>query len=68
MEKYIWKNNISKKSATEILNWNQRSGEDIEPTKDYAESVEALMNEGENDYNLNVYKERVTQMLSLREQ
>lgn len=67
MEKYIWENNKSKKSATEILNWNNTSSE-IAPPKDYGESVEALMNEGENDYNLNGYKERVTQMLGLQAQ
>lgn len=67
MEKYIWENNKSKKSATEILNWNNTSSEII-PPKEYGESVEALMNEGENDYNLNSYKERVTQMLGLQAQ
>lgn len=67
MEKYIWENNKSKKSATEILNWNNTSSE-IVPPKEYGESVEALMNEGENDYNLNSYKERVTQMLGVQAQ
>lgn len=67
MEKYIWENNKSKKSATEILNWNNTSSA-IVPPKEYGESVEALMNEGENDYNLNSYKERVTQMLGVQAQ
>lgn len=68
MEKYIWENNKSKKTAVEILNWNQTSSEPIQPPREYADSVETLLNEGENDYNLNSYKERVTQMLGLRAQ
>jgi small subunit ribosomal protein S35 len=67
MEKYIWSNNKSKVSATEILNWNN-SGEKVEPPKEYGESVELIMNEGENDYNLNIYKENVAKMLGLKAQ
>lgn len=68
MEKYIWENNKSKASALEILNWNKTSADVIQPAKKYADSVEALINEGENEYNLSHYKEQVTKMLGLQAQ
>lgn len=65
MEFYDWHSNKSKLTSTEILNWRSTSDEKIEPSKGYSESVEKLLNEGENDYNLNKYKEEVIKMLGL---
>jgi small subunit ribosomal protein S35 len=65
MEYYDWHRNKSKVTSTEILNWRSTSDKKVEPPKSYAESVETLLNEGENDYNLNKYKEEVVKMLGL---
>jgi small subunit ribosomal protein S35 len=65
MEIYHWDRNVSKKSATEILNWKSTSDEKVEPPKEYAIAVETIMNEGENDYNLDKYKEQVVKMLGI---
>lgn len=65
MEYYDWNHNKSKVSATEILNSKSESAEKIEPPQDYAKSVEELLNDGENDYNLDKYKEQVVKMLGL---
>jgi small subunit ribosomal protein S35 len=65
MEYYDWNRNQSKVSSTEILNWNSKSEQKIEPPVEYAKSVEALLNDGENDYNLNKYKEQVIKMLGI---
>lgn len=63
METYVWDNNQSKKSATEILSW--KSDKKVDPPKDYGGSVAALFNEGENEYNIEKYKEQVVKMLGL---
>lgn len=65
MEYYDWSRNKSKVTATEILNYRSTSAEKIEPPQDYARSVEELLNDGENDYNLDKYKEQVVTMLGL---
>lgn len=65
METYIWENNKSKKSAEEVLNWKSTSDKKIEAPQEYGKSVEVLWNEGENDYNLDKYKEQVVKMLGL---
>lgn len=65
MEVYVWNNNKSKVSASEILNWKSSSEQQVEPPKEYAESVEALLNDGENEYNLDKYKEQVVKMLGV---
>jgi small subunit ribosomal protein S35 len=65
MEYYDWNRNKSKETSTEVLNWRSTSAEKIEPPQEYAKSVEALMNEGENEYNLNKYKEQVLKMLGI---
>lgn len=65
MEVYRWNENQSKVSATEILNWKSTASETVEPPTEYAQSVEQLLNEGENDYNLNKYKEQVVKMLQI---
>lgn len=65
MEYYDWHRNRSKVTSTEILNWRSTSDVKIEPPIEYAKSVENLLNEGENDYNLNKYKEQVVKMLGI---
>lgn len=64
MEEYIWSRNESKKSATAILNYGEN---DInrEPPAEYGKTVEALINDGENQYNIVKYKESVLKMLNL---
>lgn len=65
MEEYVWENNKSKVSASEILNWKSESDQKVEPPKEYGASVETLLNDGENDYNLDKYKEQVVKMLGI---
>lgn len=65
MEYYDWNRNKSKVSATEILNYRSTSAQKVEPPQEYAKSVENLLNDGENDYNLEKYKEQVLKMLGL---
>lgn len=65
METYLWDRNQSKVSATDILNWQSTSEEKIEPPREYGNTVEALLNEGENEYNLIKYKEQVVKMLGI---
>lgn len=63
METYIWENNKSKISATDIINFG--SDQKVSPSPEYAATVETLLNEGENDYNINKYKEQVVKMLGI---
>lgn len=63
METYIWDNNKSKQTATEILNW--KSDQKLEPPREYGYTVETLFNEGENQYNIDKYKEQVVKMLRI---
>jgi len=65
MEYYDWHNNQSKVTSTEILNWGLSGDKKVDPPQEYATCVESLMNEGENEYNLNKYKESVVKMLGL---
>lgn len=65
MEYYDWHRNKSKVTSTEILNWQSKSDKKIEPPEEYARSVENLLNEGENEYNLDKYKEQVVKMLGI---
>lgn len=65
MEYYDWHRNNSKVTSTEVLNWPAIGEKKIEPPQEYVKSVEAIMNEGENEYNLNNYKEQVLKMLGL---
>lgn len=65
MEFYDWHRNKSKVTSTEVLNWNLSSEKEVVPPQSYIESVENLMNEGENEYNLNKYKEEVVKMLGI---
>lgn len=65
MELYDWQTNRSKVAASEILNYNSKSDQKIEPPQEFGKSVETLLNEGENNYNLDKYKEQVVKMLGL---
>ncbi|KAH8345929.1 hypothetical protein KR067_009507 [Drosophila pandora] len=69
MEVYLFGRNKSKVSAEEILNWNAAEGAPkVEPSPSYGQSVEQLINEGENEYNLTKYKEEVKKMLNIASQ
>lgn len=65
MEIYDWSRNQSKIAATEYLNYKATSDKVVEPPEEYGKSVEALLNEGENEYNLEKYKEQVVKMLGI---
>ncbi|XP_055911099.1 28S ribosomal protein S35, mitochondrial [Eupeodes corollae] len=66
METYYFNRNKSKVSAEAILNWGKP--EDAKKTtasEGFAKSVENLINEGENEYNIQKYKDEVKQMLGI---
>lgn len=65
MEVYIWSRNKSKISSEAILNWDAK-GEKQSPHSEYCRSVETLINEGENSYNLDSYKTEVLKLLNLK--
>ncbi|XP_020809774.1 28S ribosomal protein S35, mitochondrial [Drosophila serrata] len=66
MEVYLFDRNQSKIAAEGILNWNAKEGDSkLSPTPAYAQCVEQLINEGENEYNLAKYKEEVKKMLKI---
>ncbi|XP_013117863.1 small ribosomal subunit protein mS35 [Stomoxys calcitrans] len=67
MEYYKYERNKSKISVESILNWGKtekecKSGE----CTGYIESLENLINDGENEYSLNKYKEEVVKMLAFK--
>lgn len=66
MEVYEFENNKSKVSAEEILNWGSNSGEKKQVSAEFAKSVETLINDGENEYNLAKYKEESKKLLGLK--
>lgn len=69
MEYYDWHQHKSKFTSTEILNWSPngiKTENQKQPSQGYVESVETLMNEGENIYNLEKYKEQVVGILNLK--
>lgn len=71
MERYYFERNKAKQSSEAILNWGVPSDGSAEPkraSKSYAESVEQLINEGENEQNLARYKQEVVQMLGIKAQ
>ena len=68
MEVYVWNNNKSKQTSSDIINWKLTDNTKVEPSAEYVNSVEQLINEGENDYNLEKYKSHVVQMLGLKQQ
>lgn len=68
MEYYDYNRNKSRESVEAILNWGanvQNEKEKSKATEGFVQSIEKLINEGENEYNLNKYKEEVVKMLSL---
>ncbi|XP_030372769.1 28S ribosomal protein S35, mitochondrial [Scaptodrosophila lebanonensis] len=66
MEVYHFERNKAKLSAEAILNWNEAAGETkVAPSQGYAKSVEQLINEGENEYNIAKYKKEVLKMLNI---
>lgn len=65
MEVYIWSRNKSKVTSEAILNWGG-TGETKSPHPEYCQSVERLINEGENSYNLDSYKREVLKLLNLK--
>lgn len=64
MEVYIFERNQSKKSAEDILNWG-KDAKTVKPSESFAKAVEQLINEGENEYNLNIYKNEVLKLVGL---
>lgn len=74
MEYYDWHLNKSKEAAVNIINWNNRdnatalSTSDLnDRTNEFAKSVENMINEGENEYNIDKYKIEVIKLLDLPE-
>lgn len=63
MEIYQWNRNKSKETSTGVLNWP--SNGNVEAAKEYQVSVENLINEGENEYNIKKYKEEVLKLVGL---
>ncbi|XP_065362588.1 small ribosomal subunit protein mS35 [Calliphora vicina] len=71
MEYYKYERNKSKESVESILNWGKVSGEigdKLQASEGFVQSVEQLINEGENEYNLNKYKEEVIKMLGVKKE
>lgn len=66
MEYYDWENNKSRETTEAILRWGKSENEPIKATGDFARSVEKIFNEGENDQNLQEYKEEVLKLLELK--
>lgn len=64
MEEYIWMNNKSRKSSEAILNWGNNDA-NVEAPTEYGASVETLINDGENEQNIQKYKQSVLAMLKL---
>ncbi|XP_067613517.1 small ribosomal subunit protein mS35 [Eurosta solidaginis] len=67
MEYYKFERNKSKQSVEAILNWGRPldDSQKLQPHMSFAQSVEQLINEGENEYNLNRYKEEVLKLLNV---
>lgn len=66
MEYYDWQKNKSKESTEAMLKWGKSKDQPIKSTNDFAMSVETLFNEGENEQNLQVYKEEVLKLFELK--
>lgn len=67
MEYYKYERNKSKDSVEAILNWGSTNSEKREATAGYIESIEQLINDGENEYSLNKYKEQVVKMIGIKQ-
>lgn len=66
MEYYDWQKNKSRETTEAILRWGKKNDEPIKSTDGFAKSVEKVFNEGENDQNLQEYKEEVLKLLELK--
>lgn len=66
MEEYIWSRNRSKETAEAVLNWPELE-RTKRPAQAFADSVERLINEGENEQNVDGYKKQVLKLLELPE-
>ena len=66
MEYYDWQDNVSKVTTEAILRWGKSTNEPVKSTVDFAKSVEKIFNEGENDQNLQEYKDEVLKLLELK--
>lgn len=66
MEYYDWQKNKSRETTEAILRWGKKNDEPIKSTGGFAKSVEKVFNEGENDQNLQEYKEEVLKLLELK--
>lgn len=66
MEYYDWYNNKSKETIEAILRWGKSENEPIKSTVEFAKSVEQIFNDGENDQNLQEYKDEVLKLLELK--
>lgn len=47
----------------EILSW--KSDQKVEPPREFGDTVETLLNDGENQYNIDKYKKQVVKMLGI---
>lgn len=63
METYHWTRNKSKESAEAVWNWKSAEQKPVPDT--FPVAVETLINEGENEYNLEKYKEEALKLLHL---
>lgn len=66
MEYYDWQNNKSKETTEAILRWGKSNNEPVKSTEAFAKSVEKIFNDGENQPNLQEYKEEVLKLLELK--
>lgn len=68
METYHWYRNKSKVTAEAFVNW---SADGIKPSPEqtidpnFGKCVENYINEGENEYNINKYKEEALKLIGL---
>lgn len=69
MEYYDWSKNKSKEVVESILSYGDQSGDKPKPSTDaFAASVEQLFNDGENEQNLQKYKNEVLKLLDLNKE
>uniref|UniRef100_A0A2M3Z6I5 Putative mitochondrial ribosomal protein s28 n=1 Tax=Anopheles braziliensis TaxID=58242 RepID=A0A2M3Z6I5_9DIPT len=68
MEYYDFERSCSKKNAEATLNWGRKEGDAdwVTCPSEFADAVTRLFNDGENEYNLDKYKEQSLALLGLR--
>lgn len=67
MEYYDWNRNKSKETVEAILTYGGRKDDGAKKSTDaFAASVEQLFNDGENEQNLQAYKNEVLKLLDLK--